>query len=151
MGFQDWLWSFGGLAAVAVLTGSIVIILRGQLGITDWSPSFMALDPLTPGRYWILAAWLPFFVLNILGEELVWRGVVLPRQVAAFGTRAWLINGAGWLFVHVAFPWQVLLALLPTVFVVPYVVQRRGNTWTGVVIHAGLNGAGFLALAFGAL
>src|SRR5215510_4699098 len=36
-------------------------------------------------RYWILGAWLPFFVLNIVGEEFTWRGVALPRQEAAFG------------------------------------------------------------------
>jgi hypothetical protein len=32
-------------------------------------------------------------VLNIVGEEFVWRGVVLPRQEVAFGGRAWLVNG----------------------------------------------------------
>ena len=112
-------------------------------------PSFMAFEPLTPGRYWILAAWLPFFVLNIVGEEFIWRGVVLPRQEVAFGGKAWLVNGILWLLFHAAFPWQVLLALVPITLILPYVVQRRRNTWPGVVIHAGFGGMGFLALAFG--
>ena len=34
-------------------------------------PSFMAVRPLEIGQYYILALWLPFFVLNIVGEELL--------------------------------------------------------------------------------
>src|SRR5206468_7202939 len=87
-----------------------------------------------PGRYWILSAWLPFFVLNIAGEEFVWRGVVLPRQEVAFGRRAWLVNGLLWLLFHAAFPWQVLVTLVPITLILPYVVQRRRSTWAGVII-----------------
>ena len=109
----------------------------------------MAFEPLTSGRYWILAAWLPFFVLNIVGEEFLWRGVVLPRQEVAFGGKAWLVNGTLWLLFHAAFPWQVLLILVPITLIVPNIAQRRRNSWPGVVIHAGFGGMGFLALAFG--
>ena len=145
----DWLWAVGGLAAVGVMTGGIGAALGMLLGERDLHPSFMAFEPLTPGRYWILAAWLPFFVLNIAGEEFLWRGVVLPRQEVSFGGKAWLVNGSLWLLFHAAFPWQVLLTLLPITLILPYIVQRRRNTWPGVFIHAGLGGMGFLALAFG--
>ena len=74
----------------------------------------------------------------------MWRGVVLRGQEAAFEAQAWLVNGIGWLLLHAAFPWQVLVTLAPTTLILPYIVQRRGNTWIGVVIHAGLNGPGFL-------
>jgi membrane protease YdiL (CAAX protease family) len=142
----DWLWTIVGIAAVAVLTGGIVGLLPDKATLR---PSFMTLEPLGPGRYWILGAWLPFFVLNIVGEEFVWRGVVLPRQEVAFGGRAWLVNGILWFLFHAAFPWQVLLTLVPITLILPYVVQRRRSTWVGVVIHAGFGGAGFLAIAFG--
>jgi membrane protease YdiL (CAAX protease family) len=145
----DWLWAVGGLAAIGVLTGGIGAALRMLQDGKDLHPSFMAFEPLGPGRYWILGAWLPFFVLNIVGEEFVWRGVVLPRQEVAFGGRAWLVNGILWLLFHAAFPWQVLLTLVPITLILPYVVQRRRSTWAGIVIHAGLGGMGFLALAFG--
>jgi len=143
------LWAFGGLFTVGLLTGGCAAILRTLSSDAGLHPSFMMIKPLTPDRYWIVAAWLPFFLLNIFGEEFVWRGVVLPRQEVAFGRAAWLVNGVGWWLMHLAFPWQVLLALLPTAFIVPAVTQRTQNTWTGVIMHAGLNGAGFLALAFG--
>lgn len=97
----DWLWAVGGLAAVGVLSGGIVMALGALADESKLHPSFMAFEPLGPGRYWILGAWLPFFVLNIVGEEFVWRGVVLPRQEVAFGGRAWLVNGILWLLFHV--------------------------------------------------
>ena len=103
----------------------------------------------TPGHYWILAVWLPFWVLNVVGEELLWRGVVPPRQEVAFGRWAWLANGSGWLLFHVAFGGAILVTVWPIVFILPYVVQRLRNSWTGVIIHVGLNGPGFFAVAFG--
>jgi membrane protease YdiL (CAAX protease family) len=145
----DWLWAVGGLAAILVLTGGIGALLRMLQAGENLHPSFMAFEPLGPGRYWILGAWIPFFVLNIVGEELVWRGVALPRQEVAFGGRAWLVNGILWLLFHAAFPWHVLLALVPITLILPYVVQRRRSTWVGMVIHAGFGAMGFLALAFG--
>jgi len=151
MAREDWIWAFGGLSAAGILTAGLVVVLR-ELGYdAGLHPSFMAMEPLTPGRFWILAVWLPFFLVNILGEEFLWRGVVLPRQEIALGSRAWLVNGIGWLLFHLSFPWQVLVTLIPTTLILPYVVQRRGNTWIGVVIHAALNGPAFLALAFGVI
>jgi membrane protease YdiL (CAAX protease family) len=145
----DWLWAIGGFATIGVLTGGIGVVLGMLSGDTKLHPSFMAFEPLGPGRYWILGAWLPFFVLNIVGEEFVWRAVVLPRQEVAFGRRAWLVNGLLWLLFHAAFPWQVLVTLVPITLILPYVVQRQRNTWIGVVIHAAFGAMGFLALAFG--
>jgi membrane protease YdiL (CAAX protease family) len=92
----DWLWAVGGLAAVGVLTGGIGAALQTLQDGNNLHPSFMAFEPLGPGRYWILSAWLPFFALNIVGEEFVWRGVVLPRQEVAFGGRlGWSMGSCG--------------------------------------------------------
>lgn len=146
---SDWLWSVGALALIGLLSAGMIAALRVVWGDVRLQPTFMAFDTLTPDRFWILGAWLPFWLLNITGEEFLWRGVVLPRQEVALGQWAWLANGAGWLLFHSAFGAIILLTLLPIVFILPYVVQRRQNTWTGVVIHAGLNGPGFLAVAFG--
>jgi membrane protease YdiL (CAAX protease family) len=149
MSRSDWAWALGGLIVIGVLSVAIQMLLQAIIGEVDLQPPFMSLEPLSRGRYWILAAWLPVWVLNILGEELLWRGVVLPRQEAAFGRHAWLVNGLGWLLFHVAFGWHLITILIPIVFVLPYVVQRRRNTTIGVVLHAGLNGPGFIAVALG--
>ncbi len=149
MTLADWVWSAAGLALIALIGIGTVAMLRLVWGDVPLHPPFLTMAPLTPGRYWILVVWLPFWALNVLGEEILWRGVVLPRQEEAFGRWAWAANGAGWLLFHVAFGPTILLTLLPIVFVLPYIVQRRQNSWIGVVIHAGVNGPGFLAVAFG--
>lgn len=145
----DWLWTVGALAVIGVLTAGAQAALGALVDDPAVSPPFLTLEPLGPGRYWILVAWLPFWTLNILGEEFLWRGVLLPRQEAALGGRAWLANAAGWALFHVAFGWHLVVMLLPILIILPWVVQRRRNTWVGVAIHAGLNGPGFVAVALG--
>jgi membrane protease YdiL (CAAX protease family) len=145
----DWAWSAVGLLGIAVATG--LIMLGAQLAGSplEVHPSFMHLDPLGPDRLYILAVWLPFWLLNIFGEEILWRGVVLPRQELAFGQWAWMINGLGWMAFHLAFGPALMILLAPIILILPYIVQRRGNSWVGVILHAGLNGPGFLAVALG--
>jgi membrane protease YdiL (CAAX protease family) len=72
---------------------------------------------------------------NIFGEELWWRGYILPRQEKEHGRVAWLVNGLLWLLWHVAFyPWQIF-ALLPICLALPYIAQRQQNTWVAIIIH----------------
>jgi membrane protease YdiL (CAAX protease family) len=149
MNRADYGWAIGALAIIGVLSTAIQAAANAVFGGVRLQPSFMAFDQLSPERYWILAVWLPFWILNILGEEILWRGVLLPRQEVALGNRAWLANALGWGVFHFAFGWQLVLILLPILVILPYVVQRRQNTWVAVIIHAGLNGPGFLAVACG--
>jgi membrane protease YdiL (CAAX protease family) len=146
---SDWRWTLGGLIAIGTLSALSVGALTVFWGDVRLHPSFMQMEPLTPGRYWILAVWLPFWVVNILGEELLWRGVVLPRQEVALGRCAWMANGIGWLLFHLPFGAAILFTLWPITLILPYVVQRTKNSWTGVLIHAALNGPAFIAVSFG--
>lgn len=145
----DWLWGLAGLGLVYALCGGSMLALRVVHGSLAIHPPFLETEPLSAGRWWILAAWIPFFLINILGEELLWHGVLLPRQKVALGRHAALASGLGWLGMHAAFGLPILLTLWPATFIIPYVVQRRRNTWLGVLIHAGLNGPGFLTVALG--
>jgi hypothetical protein len=61
----------------------------------------------------------------------------------------WIANAVGWALFHLAFGWQLLLLLLPILIILPYIVHRRRNTWIGVLLHAGLNGPAFVAIALG--
>jgi hypothetical protein len=56
-------------------------------------PPFMTMQALEPARYYLLALWLPFFVVNIVGEELWWSGFIQPRQEPVFGASTWVIQG----------------------------------------------------------
>lgn len=151
MNKADWLWSFGAVILIGISSYTIISIIETVIGKVESNPPFMHFEPLTPDRYWILLIWLPYWILNIMGEEILWRGVLLPGQELAFGKHTWLIHGTFWGLFHIAFGWQLLLTLIPILFIQSYVVQRRGNSWTGVVIHAIINGPSFIAISFGLL
>lgn len=146
---RDLIWAIGGMIAVGAFSGLAMKGLELAIGKFDHSPPFMSFEPLNSGRYWLLAVWAPYWILNILGEEFLWRGVMFPRQELVFGKYTWLIHGIGWGLFHIAFGWQLLITLLPIIFIQSYVVQKTKNSWTGVIIHGGLNGPAFIAICFG--
>ena len=72
---------------------------------------------------------------NIFGEELWWRGVILPRQELSHGRLAWLVNSLLWLAFHLPFyPWRAI-DLLPYCLIIAFISQRRNNTWPAIIIH----------------
>jgi len=145
----DLIWCIAGLLLVGILSGIIMKGLESMIGKFDHSPAFMSFEPLTKGRYWLLLVWAPYWILNILGEEFLWRGVMLPRQEIAFGKHAWVIHGFGWGLFHIAFGWPLLITLIPLIFIQSFIVQRTKNSWIGVIMHGGLNGPSFIAICFG--
>lgn len=150
MGPRGWRWAVGATLAVLALTGLLQALLRRVDGFTP-QPPFLRMGALGPGERWVLLAWLPMFFLNILGEELLWHGYLLPRNEARFGPRAWVVNAVGWWAFHFSFgPWLAVL-LLPIILVETWAVQRSGNTWVGIVVHAAVNGPAFVAIALGVL
>lgn len=146
---SDVWWSVGGLLLVLLISGALMKLMVLLIGEFDHTPAFMAFEPLSEGRYWLLAVWLPYWILNILGEEFLWRGVMLPRQEVVLGKYTWILHGFGWGIFHIAFGWQLLITLLPLIFIQSYVVQKTKNSWTGVIMHGGINGPSFIAICFG--
>jgi membrane protease YdiL (CAAX protease family) len=61
----------------------------------------MTFEPLTKGL--LVATCLgTILLLNILGEEFLWRGLMLTRQEVVFGKYTWLVHD--WLGIfHIAF------------------------------------------------
>jgi membrane protease YdiL (CAAX protease family) len=146
---SDLIWTLIGFLAVVILSGLIMKLLELIIGQFDHSPKFMTFEPLTKGRYWLLLIWIPYWVLNILGEEFIWRGVMLPRQELVFGKYTWIFHGFGWGLFHIAFGWKLLITLTPLIFIQSFIVQKTKNSWTGVILHGGLNGPSFIAICFG--
>ncbi len=146
---RDIYYSLSGIFAIGVLSFGIVKVIELFAGHSDLNPSFMTMEPLTSGRYWLLLVWFPYWLLNIMGEEILWRGVMFPRQELKFGSRTWMVHGFLWGIFHIAFGWKLLLTLLPILLIQSYVVQKTSNSWTGVIIHAVINGPSFILIALG--
>ncbi|WP_428264967.1 lysostaphin resistance A-like protein [Haliangium sp.] len=151
----DWGWAGAALAVSSIAIGAVLALSHALASVTGLAPltptpAELQFEPLGPGEYWMLLAWIPFFVANILGEELLWRGIILPRQERAFGRHTWLVHSGFWLLFHLGFGPQMLV-VTPIVVAQTYAVARRQNTTVGVVIHAALNGIGFLVVSLGGL
>jgi membrane protease YdiL (CAAX protease family) len=145
----DIVWISGGIAVISILTW--VIMLLGGKFIPGFSPSpsFLQIGPVTKETVWILAAWIPLFFFNIFGEELFWRGYIFPRQEAEHGKQTWWIHGTFWMIFHLSFGLNLLLTLIPIIYIQSFVVQKTKNTYSGILIHGIINGFGFLAVAAG--
>lgn len=146
---RDMVYALTGMIVVGLLSLIIMKGLEIVIGKFEHSPSFISMEPLTPGRYWLLLVWFPYWILNIMGEEFLWRGVMLPRQELAFGKYTWIVHAIGWGIFHIAFGWKLILTLIPLIFILSYIVQKTKNTWIGVIMHGGINGPSFIAICFG--
>ena len=149
--FHDWLWGFSAIVAIGLLSMFVMKGLELISGPIDSQPPFMQFEQLSSGRYWILLAWFPYWILNIMGEEILWRGVIFPRQEIVFGRYTWIFHGLCWSLFHIPFGWQLFLTMLPILFIQSLAVQKTKNTWIGVFIHAVINGPSFIAISLGIL
>jgi uncharacterized protein len=75
-------------------------------------------------------------VLNtVLGEELLFRGLLLPRMAGAFGRWDWVANGVLFAAYHLHQPWSMPGALCDT-FALAYPSRRYRSAWLGIIVHS---------------
>ena len=105
------------------------------------------------------AWWIPVYyaavmlVCNIGGEELWWRGYVLPRQELALGRAAWVVHGISWSVFHLFMQptlWDTVRMGITGV-ALAFVAQRTKSTWPGIVGHSFGNLPFFLSLVKGVI
>jgi uncharacterized protein len=85
------------------------------------------------GWFAIIAALAVFN--TVLGEELLFRGFLLPRMNGVFGRRDWLANGVLFAFYHVHTPWVIPAALFDT-FIISYPSKRYRSALIGIAVHS---------------
>jgi membrane protease YdiL (CAAX protease family) len=72
---------------------------------------------------------------TVLGEELLFRGFLLPRMNGAFGRGDWVANGVLFAGYHLHMPWAIPTALLDT-FILAYPSKRYRSAWIGIAVHS---------------
>jgi membrane protease YdiL (CAAX protease family) len=103
------------------------------------------------GAYGLLLSRFILLLLNVFGEEFLWRGYILPRQELQHGRHAWWIHGLQWTWFHILFkPWEIFM-LLPGCLVYGWICSKTRNTTPGIIMHLGLNGIGVVMLALAVL
>jgi membrane protease YdiL (CAAX protease family) len=105
-------------------------LLRGQPG------TFMGMS--LHGQVFIPILYVIGWFFNILSEELLFRGYLLPRMELRLGNKAWMVNGFCWWIWHCFWRWQ-LISLMPFVFALPFVAQKTKSTIPGIIGHGCMN------------
>jgi uncharacterized protein len=83
-----------------------------------------------------LAIILALEILNtVLGEELLFRGLLLPRMHGTFGRWDWAANGVLFALYHLHVPWVIPQALLDSLFLA-YPSKRYRSALIGIVVHS---------------
>jgi membrane protease YdiL (CAAX protease family) len=72
---------------------------------------------------------------TVLGEELLFRGYLLPRMRGAFGRWDWVANGVLFATYHLHMPWVIPANLLDT-FAISYPARRFRSAWWGIAVHS---------------
>ena len=107
-----------GLRAVTELIPAIAAPADRDLALflqSDAGQGFMS------GNWLWFAVLLVMFLFNTaLGEELLFRGFLLPRMSGAFGRLDWVANGVLFAFYHLHVPWAILGSLVAEMFLVAY-------------------------------
>jgi uncharacterized protein len=84
------------------------------------------------GWFALISALLVFN--TVLGEELLFRGYLLPRMNGVFGRKDWLANGVLFAVYHLHEPWVIPGPLL--VPVEAYGAKRYRSTLVSIAVHS---------------
>jgi uncharacterized protein len=91
------------------------------------------------GAWWLLALFVVFAVsIKILGEEFLFRGVLLPKMEGVFGGWSWVANGVLFGLYHLHQPWMIPNAVLAG-FLYAFAAYRYRSTWMSIIVHAAQN------------
>lgn len=95
-------------------------------------------------RAQLVGAWgfLALFAVNavfntFLGEELLLRGVLLPKMRDVFGKWDWLANGVLFGVYHLHQPWGIPGNIVSAVFLESYPARRWRSVWISIIVHSG--------------
>ena len=92
------------------------------------------------GKWWILGVFILTMVFNyFLGEEFLYRGILLPKMNGVFGKWDWFANGVLFGFYHLHKPQVIISTSLLYGFIFAFPAKRFQSTWMAVIIH-GLEG-----------
>ena len=134
----------GGRAWLIVVP--LVVALAAEEGVPQFHHAVQRdLGPFLQshaGHLFLSGAWGWFAVIavmqvfnTVLGEELLFRGLLLPRMNGVFGDRDWLANGVLFAAYHLHVPWAIPGALLDT-FIIAYPSKRYRSALVGIAVHS---------------
>jgi hypothetical protein len=149
---------FWWLLPALVFSALVIIVLAPYLNAPmAWlfpalqAPTFTDLSqlvaPAFKGQWWLLGIVLVSHTLNyFLGEEFLFRGVLLPKMHGVFGKYDWAANSVLFGFYHLHKPWMIP-SIIVSSFAYTWPPSRFRSNWMAVVVH-GVEGLPTLFVVF---
>ena len=138
VGGRVWWWALLFVVLVAVWQMATGALLPGP-SVRDLG-DFLGSDR---AQHFFSGAWGWFAVVvalavfnTVLGEELLFRGLLLPRMRGVFGRRDWVANGALFTLYHLHMPWVMPATLVEGIFLEAYPSRRFQSAWMGIIVHS---------------
>jgi hypothetical protein len=92
-------------------------------------------SPEFQGQWWLLGVAVVSCVFNyILGEALLWHGVLLPKMQGVFGKGDWVANAVLFGLYHLHKPSQ-LPSIIVTNMAYSWPARRFRSVWMAVIVH----------------
>jgi membrane protease YdiL (CAAX protease family) len=95
-------------------------------------------------RAQMVGAWGTFALFTVsalfnsfLGEELLFRGLLLPRTAGRFGKWDWVMNALLFGLYHLHQPWGILNSTIKALLFVAFPTRYFRSSWFGIVAHSG--------------
>jgi membrane protease YdiL (CAAX protease family) len=137
VGGRVWLW---------VIPFLLLFGLWEAFGISIPGPANRDLTLFLPsdrGAEFFRGAWGWFAVIvvlqifnTVLGEDLLFRGLLLPRMRGVFGRGDFVANGVLFAFYHLHTPWSIPAALAD-IILTAYPTRRWQSVWMSIIVHSG--------------
>jgi membrane protease YdiL (CAAX protease family) len=136
-----------GLAGI--LNGWITKLFPG-LTIPAYADMTKLLSPEYKGQWWLLGFALLQCLFNyILGEELIFRGILLPKMKGVFKKYDWVANAVLFGLYHLHKPWTIP-SLIVGALAFCWPVRRFKSMWMSCIIH-GTEGSMVILFVFAAI
>jgi uncharacterized protein len=94
------------------------------------------------GQEFFSGAWGWFAVVvvllvfnTVLGEDLLFRGLLLPRMRGVFGRGDFVANGVLFALYHLHTPWSIPAALAD-IILTAYPTRRWQSVWMSIIVHS---------------
>jgi membrane protease YdiL (CAAX protease family) len=138
----------GGRLWLVLIPALLIFIAEGLFPVLNVIPSVPSHDLAVFAQSDTFAAfmsgnWVWFTIIvalsvfnTILGEELLFRGLLLPRMQGAFGRFDWVANGFLFALYHLHMPWVIPATLIGDTFALSYPSRRYRSALIGIIVHS---------------
>lgn len=121
---------------IATIIGESILIPFPWLASLPYIATQSLLVPELVGAWWLLPIVFVSCVFNyLLGEELLFRGILLPKMRGVFGKWDWAANGVLFALYHMHYPTRMLGIILGTMaWTLPS--RRFRSIWFAIILHS---------------